>query len=172
VPVQMEILRLRRKDEVGECDGEYRHAEEESVDDPLHLLFGLSLIRRRRYPSANDCSARLVCFHVAGSLPYCSRSTPQRLALRPRAACRSSDGAGGNAARSVLEASARQSVSRPLISSHTRSRRPRLGASPTVSAANSSTSCHRGQPRRRTAPPRRRRSGDYGIGGNERTRTD
>src|SRR2546421_11270373 len=68
----MLILRLRRKDKVGECDGEYRHAEEESVGDPLPLLFGLALIRRSRHPSANDCSAHLVCFHVACSSPYCS----------------------------------------------------------------------------------------------------
>jgi hypothetical protein len=63
----MVILRPRGKDEVGECDAEYRQAEEESVDDPLYPFFGLSLIHRRRHPSANDCSARLVCFHVAGS---------------------------------------------------------------------------------------------------------
>jgi hypothetical protein len=67
----MVILRPRGKDEVGECDGKYRQAEEESVDDPLYPFFGLSLIRRRRHPSANDCSARLVCFHVAGSFFLC-----------------------------------------------------------------------------------------------------
>jgi hypothetical protein len=37
----MVILRPRGKDKVGKCDGEYRQAEEESVDDPLHLFFGL-----------------------------------------------------------------------------------------------------------------------------------
>jgi len=80
VPVQTVILRLRRKDQVGEGYGEYRHAEEESVGDPLHLFFGRSLIRRRRQPSADDRWARRVRFHVAGSLPHCSRRR-----VRPRA---------------------------------------------------------------------------------------
>jgi len=63
-------------------------------------------------------------------------------------------------------------VSRALSSSHSRSRRPRLAASPTVSVANSSTCRHRDQRRRRTAPRQRRRSGGCGIDGNERTQTD
>jgi len=42
------VLCPRGEDEVGERDGEYRHAEEESVGDPLHLFFGLSLILRKR----------------------------------------------------------------------------------------------------------------------------
>ena len=66
MPGRMVILRPRGKDEVGKCDGEYRQAEEESVHDPLHLFF-VSRLRRRRHPSANECSTRLVCFHVAGS---------------------------------------------------------------------------------------------------------
>ena len=76
-------LRPHREDEVGKCNGEYRDAEEESVDDPLHLFFGLSLILRRRHPSANDFSARLVCFHVAGPL---SPLFPQHACATARAA--------------------------------------------------------------------------------------
>ena len=74
---QMATLRLRRNDEVGERDGEYRHADEESVCDPLHALFGLSPICRRRQPSANDRGERLVYFHIAGSLTHCSRAYPR-----------------------------------------------------------------------------------------------
>ena len=77
---QMATLRLRRKDEVGERDGENRHADEESVCDPLHLLFALSPICRRCQPSMNDRWERLVYFHVAGSLPHCSRRMGPRVA--------------------------------------------------------------------------------------------
>ena len=63
------ILRPRGKDEVGERDGEYRHAEEEGVDDPLRLFFGLSLARRKCHPFTHDASARLVFFHVAVPWP-------------------------------------------------------------------------------------------------------
>jgi hypothetical protein len=33
-----------------------------------NLFFGVSLVRRKRHPFANDFSARLVVFHVHGSL--------------------------------------------------------------------------------------------------------
>src|SRR6266487_3550509 len=66
------ILRPRGEDEVGESDGEYRLAEEESIDAPLHLFFGLSPILRNRHPCANDFSACLVCFHVAVPGHSCS----------------------------------------------------------------------------------------------------
>ena len=35
-----------------------------------NLRFGVSLILRKRHPFANDFSARLVVFHVRGSLAY------------------------------------------------------------------------------------------------------
>jgi hypothetical protein len=35
-----------------------------------NLFFGVSLILRKRHPFANDLSARLVVFHVRGSLAY------------------------------------------------------------------------------------------------------
>jgi hypothetical protein len=35
-----------------------------------NLFFGVSLILRKRHPFANDFSARLVVFHVRGSLAY------------------------------------------------------------------------------------------------------
>ena len=73
------ILHPLGEDEVGESDGEYRHPEEESIDAPLHLFFGLSPILRNRHPCANDFSACLVCFHVAGSLRQLFSSTLARL---------------------------------------------------------------------------------------------
>jgi len=79
------ILRPRVEHEVGECDGEYRYAEEESIDDPLHLFFGLSLVRRKPHQSGNDFSACLVRFHLAGSLAVVvPRSKPLR---SPRIIC-------------------------------------------------------------------------------------
>ena len=62
------VLCPRGEDEVRECEGEYRHAEEERIGDPLHVVFGLPLILRRSHPSANDVSALPVFLHVAGSL--------------------------------------------------------------------------------------------------------
>jgi hypothetical protein len=47
---------------------EYRHAEAESIGDPLHVVSGLPLILRRSHPFANDAAAQPVFFHVAGSL--------------------------------------------------------------------------------------------------------
>jgi len=66
-------------------------AEEESVRDPLRLFFGPSLVRRRRQPSANECSARLVCFSFFAELSH--RSTPQRPTLPSRVAGQSPDSA-------------------------------------------------------------------------------
>lgn len=37
------ILGPRGEDEIREREGEYRHAEEESIGDPLHVVFGLTL---------------------------------------------------------------------------------------------------------------------------------
>jgi hypothetical protein len=166
----MEILCSRREDEVGECDGKNRHAEEESIGDSLRAFFGLSLICRKRHPFAIDVSARLVFFHVAGSLAVVAPA--ERVSNSPTAAriiCRSSDHAAVK--RPPLRvAFARSSISRQLNNSHNRSHRPRLAANPTRSVAKSSTSRHRDQRQRRTARPRRR-SGDYGIDGNERTQT-
>jgi hypothetical protein len=60
---------------------EYRHAEGESVDDPLRRFFGLSRIFRKRHPFANDFSAHFVFIHVAGSLTvivaYIERCGPE-----------------------------------------------------------------------------------------------
>jgi hypothetical protein len=58
----------RGENEVREREGEYRHAEEERIGDPLHGVFGLSLILGRRHPFAHDVSAQAVFLHVAGSL--------------------------------------------------------------------------------------------------------
>ena len=63
-----DLVRPRGEDEEGERDGEYRHAEEESIGDPLRVVFGLSPILRRSRPFAHDVSAQPVFFHVAGSL--------------------------------------------------------------------------------------------------------
>jgi len=38
------ILCPRGEDEIREREGEYRHAEEESIGDPLHGIFGLTAI--------------------------------------------------------------------------------------------------------------------------------
>ena len=62
------ILCPRGEDEVRERKGEYRHAEEESIGDPLHVVFGLPFILRRSRPFANDVSEQPVFLHVAGSL--------------------------------------------------------------------------------------------------------
>jgi hypothetical protein len=67
------ILHRRGEDKIGESDREYRHAEEENVDDPLRLFVCLSF----RHPLTNDFSPRVAGFHVAASL------LPQRVrALR------------------------------------------------------------------------------------------
>jgi hypothetical protein len=62
------ILGPRGEDEVREREGEYRHAEEESICDPLHAVFGLPPVLRRSHPIAHDVSAQPVFFHVADSL--------------------------------------------------------------------------------------------------------
>jgi hypothetical protein len=71
------ILCPRGEDEVREREGEYRHAEEESIGDPLHGV-GLPLILSRRHPFAHDVSAQPVLLHVAGSLANSCRA-PHRL---------------------------------------------------------------------------------------------
>jgi hypothetical protein len=55
------------EDEIREREGEYRHAEEERIGDPLQV-FGLPLILRRRHPFAHDVAAQPVFLHVVGSL--------------------------------------------------------------------------------------------------------
>jgi len=72
------ILCPRGKDEIREREGEYRHAEEERIGDPLHVVFGLPLILRRSRPFANDVSEQPVFLHVAGSLASSCRA-PHRL---------------------------------------------------------------------------------------------
>jgi hypothetical protein len=62
------ILCPRGEDEVREREGEYRHADEERIGDPLLGIFGLPLILRRSHPFAHDVSAQPVLLHVAGSL--------------------------------------------------------------------------------------------------------
>jgi hypothetical protein len=63
----MVILCPRGENEVREREGEYRHAEEERIGDPLHVVFGLPLILRSRHPFAHDVPAQAVFLHVAGS---------------------------------------------------------------------------------------------------------
>jgi len=53
-------VRPRGEDEEGERDGEYRHAEEEGIGDPLDVVFSLPLILRRSHPFANHVSAQPV----------------------------------------------------------------------------------------------------------------
>lgn len=60
------ILRPRGQNEIGERNGEYRHAEEEDVDDPLRLLFAPVLVRRKCHPFWHDVSARRVFSHLGG----------------------------------------------------------------------------------------------------------
>ena len=72
------ILCPRGEDEVRERKGEYRHAEEESIGDPLHVVFALPLILRRSRPFANDVSEQPVFLHVAGFLASSCRA-PHRL---------------------------------------------------------------------------------------------
>jgi hypothetical protein len=50
-------------------------------------------IRRRYHPSANDCSARLACFHVAGFFLAVFPQHAQRLTPLPEQPVRSSDSA-------------------------------------------------------------------------------
>src|SRR5215469_9158240 len=72
------ILGPRGEDEVREREGEYRHAEEECIGDPLHGVFGLTPILRRSHPFAHDVAAQPVVLHVAGSLASSCRA-PHRL---------------------------------------------------------------------------------------------
>src|SRR5262249_56055445 len=58
------ILCPRGEDEVRERKGEYRHAEEESIGDPLHVVFALPLILRRSRPFAHDVSDHPVLLHL------------------------------------------------------------------------------------------------------------
>src|SRR5215831_15733916 len=76
------ILCPRGEDEVREREGEYRHAEEESIGDPLHVVFALPLILRRSRPFTHDVSEQPVFLHVAGSLA-CSCRAPHRLTRGP-----------------------------------------------------------------------------------------
>jgi hypothetical protein len=139
---------------------EYRHAEGESVDDPLRLFFGLSRIFRKRHPFANDFSAHFVFIHVAGSLTVIAPArAPQRLTYGRDYFAGLPLTQHQQSPANLRVPFARPSVSRPPSSSHNRSRRPRLAASPTVWVASSSTSRHRHRRQRRTALPRRR-SGD------------
>jgi hypothetical protein len=69
------ILCPRGEDEIREREGEYRHAEEESIGDPLHGIFGLTPILLRSHPFAHDVSAQPVFLHVAGSLTLAARLT-------------------------------------------------------------------------------------------------
>jgi hypothetical protein len=72
------ILRPRGEDEIGERDREYRHAKEESVDNPLRLFVCLSFLLRKRDPSTN-AFWHVADFHVAASLfPQRARAVPLR----------------------------------------------------------------------------------------------
>src|SRR6516162_9504481 len=62
------ILCPRGEDEIREREGEYRHAEEESIGDPLHVVFELPPILRGSHPFAHDVLAQPVFLHVAASL--------------------------------------------------------------------------------------------------------
>ena len=72
------ILCSRGEDEVREREGEYRHAEEESIGDPLRVVFALPPILRRSRPFAHDVAAQPVFLNVAGSLASSCRA-PHRL---------------------------------------------------------------------------------------------
>src|SRR5262249_61038431 len=72
------ILCPRGEDEVRERKGEYGHAEEESIGDPLNVVFALPVILRRSRPFAHDVSEQPVFLHVAGSLASSCRA-PHRL---------------------------------------------------------------------------------------------